>query len=80
MAETKTAENYRDGVGMERCLFCYQAIRTLDDAPVIYVREAAFLALMASMDAWLGNEDGLMIEDVVDWRNQLAAALGKKKY
>lgn len=33
-------------------------------------------ALLADMDEWLGNEDGLMIEDVVEWREQLAAAMG----
>ena len=31
--------------------------------------------LFASMNGWLSNSDGLMIEDVIDWRNQLAHAL-----
>lgn len=44
-----------------------------------YVRpRAPAEALLASMDEWLGNSEGLMIEDVVQWRDQLAAALGKE--
>jgi len=35
------------------------------------------LELLALMDEWLGNEDGLMIEDVIKWRDRLASALGK---
>jgi len=38
----------------------------------------ALIALLADIDAWLGNEDGLMIEDVEDWREQLAKGLGAK--
>ena len=38
----------------------------------------ALIALLVDIDAWLGNGDGLMIEDVVDWREQLAKGLGAK--
>jgi hypothetical protein len=31
------AETYRDGVQMERCLFCGQAVRATDGAPVVVV-------------------------------------------
>ena len=33
------------------------------------------LRLLDSMDAWLSNSDGLDIEDVIAWREQLARAL-----
>jgi len=32
-------------------------------------------AVLASMNEWLGNSEGLMIEDVVAWRDDLEAAL-----
>lgn len=35
-------------------------------------------ALLASMDAWIDNDEPLMIEDVFDWRDQLAAALHRE--
>ena len=38
---------------------------------------AAALEVLADIDAWLGNSEGLMIEDVVEWRDKLAAALGQ---
>ncbi len=36
----------------------------------------ALEALLASFDEWLGNSDGLMLEDVIAWREQLASAIG----
>ena len=39
----------------------------------------ALIALLLSMDDWLGNSEGLMIEDVVDWREQLAKGLGRAR-
>jgi len=36
---------------------------------------ARLRALLASINDWLGNEEGLLIEDVVQWRDQLEAAL-----
>ena len=39
-------------------------------------RDAQLRRVLAKMDEWLGNSDGLMIEDVVEWRNALAAAIG----
>lgn len=41
------------------------------------MNEAELLALLASMDEWLGNSEGLMIEDVIEWREMLAKAIGK---
>jgi hypothetical protein len=38
---------------------------------------AALQDLMASMNEWLGNSEGLLIEDVVEWRDRLAAALSR---
>lgn len=32
-------------------------------------------ALLASMNEWLSNDKGLMNEDVIEWRDRLAAAL-----
>lgn len=43
--------------------------------PYCTPKRQALEALLASFDAWLGNSEGLMIEDVVAWREQLAAAL-----
>lgn len=31
---------------------------------------------LAAIDEWLGNRDGLMIEDVIEWRKLLADAIG----
>jgi hypothetical protein len=42
-----------------------------------WVNESSLCVLLASMDEWLGNEDGLMIEDIIGWRDRLALALGK---
>jgi hypothetical protein len=33
-------------------------------------------AVLASMNEWLGNDDGLMIDDIVEWRDQLASGVG----
>lgn len=38
------------------------------------------LSLLASIDEWLGNSDGLMLEDVIEWRDQLGKALGKPEW
>ena len=37
---------------------------------------AELQALLWSMDTWLSNDEGLMNEDVIEWREQLARALG----
>ena len=34
------------------------------------------LPVLASMDEWLSNSEGLMIEDVVEWRDGLRVAIG----
>lgn len=41
---------------------------------------AALKALLASFDEWLGNDEGLMITDVIEWRDMLAKALGAKDH
>ncbi len=41
---------------------------------------AKLLDVLAAMDEWLGNSEGLMIEDVIEWRDLLAVALGKDKW
>jgi hypothetical protein len=47
-------------------------------APVdAQTKRPAFLALLASFDEWLGNEDNITIEEIIAWRDQLAAALGE---
>jgi len=38
---------------------------------------APALRVLASMDEWLGNKEGLMIEDVIEWREALASALSQ---
>lgn len=38
---------------------------------------SALLALLALIDEWLGNSEDLLIDDVVAWREHLAAALGQ---
>ena len=37
----------------------------------------ALLALLASMDEWLGNDKMLTNEDIIDWRDMLAKGLGE---
>lgn len=34
--------------------------------------------VLDAMNEWLSNSDGLTIEDVIEWRNYLVAALGLK--
>ena len=38
----------------------------------------ALLALLAEIDEWLGNCEGLDTCDVIEWRDKLAAALGRQ--
>lgn len=40
--------------------------------------EKQLLELLALIDEWLGNSEPLMIDDIVEWREKLAAALGKE--
>ena len=64
-----------------RCLRHSHVAQTVDLMPdanqIAVVSISKLLQLLADLDEWLGNEDGLMIEDIIDWRNQLADALGK---
>ena len=46
-------------------------------ASEVVVNADALAALLLAMDEWLGNEEGLMIEDVIAWREQLAVAIGQ---
>jgi hypothetical protein len=41
------------------------------------MNEEELLALLASMDEWLSNSEGLLIEDIIEWRDRLAKAIGK---
>lgn len=64
----------------QRCAGCHKPTATTDCGCPAGTYEVEILspeAVLASMDEWLGNSEGLMIEDVIDWREQLAAALGK---
>lgn len=53
-------------------------IRKLEEkmAEADAVQRAPFVSLLADIDEWLGNRDGLMIEDVIRWREKLATAIG----
>lgn len=46
-----------------------------DPTPPLQDDVKAF-AVLRSMEEWLSNSDGLMIEDVVEWRDGLVAAFG----
>src|SRR6266850_1271337 len=62
-----------------------EAVYRWVEGPAVPVTPAAVAAaerhmlldLLGSIDTWLGNGEGLLIEDVIAWRDRLAAALGK---
>jgi hypothetical protein len=52
----------------------------LERQPTEQERAEGLLNLLASIDEWLGNGNGLMNEDIILWRDMLAKALDKPLY
>lgn len=50
-------DTYRDGVGMERCLFCQSAIRNLADEPMVLVRTSDVEALACLLEQYIDLPD-----------------------
>ena len=46
-----------------------------NDTAIVSISQ--LLALLADMDEWLHNDEGIMNEDIIEWRDRLAVALGK---